>query len=95
MWDGKPFEDKGMILAIDEPVLLKTSYYSPLSGKPDTPEKLRRSHLSGRSRRQGLEAHRDAEQYPRREGLAQSESNWAMTLVAIKRLDRGLGHRWG
>ena len=37
-WDGKPYEDKGTILKIAEPQLLRSSYYSPLSGKADTPE---------------------------------------------------------
>jgi uncharacterized protein YndB with AHSA1/START domain len=36
-WEGKPYEDKGVILEIDPPVKLVTSYYSPLSGKPDEP----------------------------------------------------------
>ena len=38
VWEGKPFEDKGTILEIDPPRLLRTNYYSPLSGKPDVPE---------------------------------------------------------
>jgi uncharacterized protein YndB with AHSA1/START domain len=37
-WEGKPYEDKGTILEIDPPRVLVTSYYSPLSGKPDAPE---------------------------------------------------------
>jgi uncharacterized protein YndB with AHSA1/START domain len=36
-WEGKPYEDKGVILEIEPPVKLVTSYYSPLSGKPDEP----------------------------------------------------------
>ena len=38
VWEGKPFEDKGTILEIDPPRLLRTNYYSPLSGKADVPE---------------------------------------------------------
>jgi uncharacterized protein YndB with AHSA1/START domain len=36
-WEGKPYEDKGVILEIEPPVKLVSSYYSPLSGKPDEP----------------------------------------------------------
>ena len=36
-WEGKPYEDKGVILEIQPPTRLVTSYYSPLSGKPDEP----------------------------------------------------------
>jgi len=37
-WDGKPYEDKGTILEIVPGERLVTSYYSPLSGKPDVPD---------------------------------------------------------
>ena len=36
-WDGRPYEDKGTILALVPRERLVTSYYSPLSGKPDEP----------------------------------------------------------
>jgi uncharacterized protein YndB with AHSA1/START domain len=37
-WQGKPFEDKGEILQITPERRLKTTYFSPLTGKPDKPE---------------------------------------------------------
>ena len=37
-WEGKPFEDKGTIIEVDEPRLLRFTHYSPLSGAPDVPE---------------------------------------------------------
>jgi uncharacterized protein YndB with AHSA1/START domain len=37
-WEGKPYEDRGTILAIEPPHLLRCTHYSPLSGAPDTPE---------------------------------------------------------
>ena len=37
-WEGKAYEDKGTILEIVPGERLITSYYSPLSGKPDEPE---------------------------------------------------------
>jgi len=37
-WQGKPYEDKGVIVEVDEPVLLRYTHYSPLSGAPDVPE---------------------------------------------------------
>ena len=36
-WEGKPYEDKGAILDVHEPVLLRYTHYSPLSGAPDEP----------------------------------------------------------
>jgi uncharacterized protein YndB with AHSA1/START domain len=37
-WEGKPYEDKGVIVDVDEPRLLRYTHYSPLSGAPDVPE---------------------------------------------------------
>ena len=36
-WEGRPYEDKGTILEVAPGERLVTSYYSPLSGKPDEP----------------------------------------------------------
>jgi uncharacterized protein YndB with AHSA1/START domain len=38
MWEGKPYEDKGVILKVEPQRLLQYSHFSPLSGKPDVPE---------------------------------------------------------
>jgi uncharacterized protein YndB with AHSA1/START domain len=35
-WEGKPYEDKGVILDIEPLHMIKTSYFSPLSGEADT-----------------------------------------------------------
>jgi uncharacterized protein YndB with AHSA1/START domain len=37
-WQGKPYEDKGVILRIHPNRLLKYTHFSPLSGLPDTPD---------------------------------------------------------
>ena len=37
-WEGKPYEDKGVIVDVEEPVLLRYTHYSPSSGAPDVPE---------------------------------------------------------
>jgi len=36
-WEGRPYEDKGVIVEVNEPVLLQFTHYSPLSGAPDIP----------------------------------------------------------
>src|SRR6476469_1983945 len=38
VWQGKPYEDKGTILKMEPPHLLRCSHFSPLSGAPDVPE---------------------------------------------------------
>ena len=37
-WKGKPYEDRGTILAIEPGKRLKVTHFSPLSGLPDVPE---------------------------------------------------------
>lgn len=37
-WEGKPYQDKGEILAVEPGRLLKVTHFSPLSGQPDVPE---------------------------------------------------------
>jgi uncharacterized protein YndB with AHSA1/START domain len=37
-YNGKPFEDKGEILDVEQNRLLRMTHFSPLSGQPDQPE---------------------------------------------------------
>ena len=37
-YEGKSYEDKGEILAVEPERLLKLTHYSPLTGQPDVPE---------------------------------------------------------
>ncbi|HEY3559580.1 MAG TPA: SRPBCC family protein [Kribbella sp.] len=37
-WEGKPYQDKGEILAVEPNRLLKFTHFSPLTGQPDVPE---------------------------------------------------------
>jgi uncharacterized protein YndB with AHSA1/START domain len=37
-YNGKPFEDKGEILDVEQNRLLRVTHFSPLSGQPDQPE---------------------------------------------------------
>jgi uncharacterized protein YndB with AHSA1/START domain len=36
--DGKAYQDKGEVLAYDEPSTLSVTHYSPMMGQPDEPE---------------------------------------------------------
>jgi uncharacterized protein YndB with AHSA1/START domain len=37
-WEGKPFEDKGIVVDVQPGRVLSTTHFSPLSGKEDSPE---------------------------------------------------------
>jgi uncharacterized protein YndB with AHSA1/START domain len=89
VWKGEAYEDKGIVLDIDPPVLLKTSYYSPLSGKPDTPENY--SEVTYAVSRDGKGSRLTVTQtnLPTKEGASRSESNWGTVFEAIKKVIEG------
>ncbi len=37
-WEGQTYEDRGEILQIEPPRLMKSTYFSPLTGQDDVPE---------------------------------------------------------
>lgn len=37
-WNGKPYEDKGEVLAFEKNKIIKTTHWSQLTGKEDKPE---------------------------------------------------------
>ena len=37
-WEGNPYQDKGQVLAYDEPDRLSVTHFSPLTGQDDAPE---------------------------------------------------------
>jgi uncharacterized protein YndB with AHSA1/START domain len=37
-WNGRAYEDKGVVLACEPPRTLAVTHWSPLTGEPDTPE---------------------------------------------------------
>ena len=86
MWEGKPFEDKGKVLQIEPGKLLVSTFWSVLSGKPDTPENYQtvRYELSpeGDGTRLTIAQDNNASQ----EEANQSEQNWKMVLDGMKKL---------
>ena len=85
-WEGKPYEDKGKIVEIDPPRLLRTTYYSPLSGKPDVSENYAEVVYALESSGGGTKLTVTQSNIPDEAGKAQSEGNWGMALDAIKKL---------
>jgi uncharacterized protein YndB with AHSA1/START domain len=89
VWEGKPYEDKGTILEIDPPRLLRTNYYSPLSGKPDVPENYAEVTYALSPQGGGTKLTVTQSNIQDEAGRAQSEGNWGTALDAIKKLIEG------
>ncbi len=85
-WEGKSYEDKGTILAIDKEKLLSYNYWSNFSGLPDLPENyqivtFRLKELHGKTELQLIQQNIRSE-----ESKLHSEQNWKMVLNSLKEL---------
>ena len=82
---GKKYEDKGVILKIDPEKTLQYSYFSPLSGKPDKPEKYHTVTIklssTGSKTEVTLLRDNNADEAARKE----SEKNWGGMLEGLKK----------
>jgi len=85
-WEGKTYEDKGVILRLEPERLLQYSHFSPLSRLPDTPENYRTVtvELSSQGTRTLLSLSQDnnASEYAREH----SEKSWGIMLASLKEL---------
>lgn len=86
VWEGKPYEDKGEIIEVVPEKVLASTYWSPLSGVPDSPAyyKTVRYELSpedGATRLTVSQDNNDSE-----EEVGQSKANWEMVLNGLKKL---------
>jgi uncharacterized protein YndB with AHSA1/START domain len=89
VWEGKAYEDKGIILQIEPEKLLVSTFWSYLSGLPDLPENYKtvRYELSAEGRATRLTVIQDNN--ASQEEADHSASNWQMVLDGMKKLLEG------
>ncbi len=85
-WQGKKYEDKGVILKLEPERLIQYSHFSPLSGKPDLPENYHTVtvELSAEGAETRISLSQDNN--PTEKSREHSEKNWAMMLASLKKL---------
>ncbi len=85
-WQGKRYEDKGTILEVVPRKLLKSTYWSSMAGKPDSPEHYQTvTHaLSEAGGQTTLTITQDNN--PSAESADHSAANWSQVLEALKNL---------
>jgi len=85
-WQGKTFQDKGVILKIERDYALQYSHFSPLSGRPDTPENYHTVtvELSDASAQTRVMLTQDNN--PTEAIQSESEKNWTMMLRGLKKV---------
>ncbi len=85
-WQGKKYEDKGVILKFEPQRMLQYSHFSPLSGLPDKPENYHtvtiRLSRDGAKTVISLSQDNNATEQAREH----SEKNWQMMLQGLKGL---------
>ena len=89
VWQGKPYEDKGTIMAFEPEQHLVSTYWSALSGLADLPENYMtvRYELKPEDTGTRLTITQDHNASP--EDASHSEQNWSMVLEALKKLLEG------
>jgi len=84
-WKGKPYEDKGTVVAFEPPRLLKVTHYSPLSGLPDVPENYHTVTVELTGRGDATDVTLSQDNNPTDEAREHSEKNWKMMLDGLKK----------
>ncbi len=86
LWQGKPYEDKGIILKFKPQQLIQYSHYSPLTGQPDVPENYHHVtvELAGEGQHTTVTLSQDGNAND--EERQHSEENWLMMLKGLKAL---------
>jgi uncharacterized protein YndB with AHSA1/START domain len=85
-WEGKSFEDKGEILAVEPEKKLVSTHWSPLSGVPDQPENYHTVTYDLVSKDDKTELTITQDNNASEQEKAHSEENWKAVLLGIKNL---------
>ncbi len=84
-WQGKSYEDKGVILQLRPERILQYSHFSPLSGLPDQPENYHTVTVELSAAGKQTEVSLAQDHNASEEERAQSEENWRTMLTALKK----------
>ncbi len=86
VWQGRSYEDKGTVVNVGPGRLLETTYWSGLSGLPDTPENRKKVtyELLSEDRQTTVTVTQDNNATDKEK--SHSEQNWKIVLEGLKRL---------
>jgi len=84
-WQGKPYEDKGVIRRFEPPRTLEYTHFSPLMGKPDTPENYHGVTVTLAPEGAGTRVSLTQDNNDTEETRDHSQKNWQMMLEGLKK----------
>jgi uncharacterized protein YndB with AHSA1/START domain len=85
-WQGKPYEDKGVIQRIEPGRVLQYTHYSPLSGAPDLPENYHTVTIALEDAERETRVTLEQDHNATAEAREHSEKMWQAMLAALKRI---------
>ncbi len=88
-WEGKPFEDKGVIIWFEPEKTLVSTHWSALSGVPDSPENYHTVRYELKEEGEGTRLTLTQDNNASVEEQAESEKNWKMMLEGLKKVVEG------
>jgi uncharacterized protein YndB with AHSA1/START domain len=83
-WQGKSYEDKGVLLKVEPERTLQYSHFSPLAGLPDKPENYHTVTIELSDNGGQTEVSLSQDNNPTEEAREHSEKNWEMMLAGLK-----------
>jgi uncharacterized protein YndB with AHSA1/START domain len=83
-WQGRAYEDKGIILQLVPERVLEYSHFSPLAGVPDVPENYHIVTVELSPDGEGTRVTLSQDNNPTEQAQQRSERNWRMMLAALK-----------
>lgn len=83
-WQGKSYEDKGVILQYKPGQVIQYSHFSPLAGLPDKPENYHIVTIELSADGNQTQVSLAQDNNSTEEARADSEKNWGMMLAALK-----------
>ena len=89
VWEGKSYEDKGVVLRAEPGKLLETTYWSSMSGLPDVPKNYKKVTYRLRPEKGGTLLTVIQDNNTSEEERAHAEGNWRLVLEGLKKVVEG------
>jgi uncharacterized protein YndB with AHSA1/START domain len=86
VWEGRPYEDKGTILAIEKEKILKYNYWSNFSGEEDKPSNYNNITFGLTEAKGRTLLSLTQDNIKTKEAQLHSENNWGLVLNKMKAL---------
>ncbi|MGZ6322379.1 MAG: SRPBCC family protein [Ktedonobacterales bacterium] len=85
-WQGKAYEDRGVLLRLEPERLIEYSHFSPLSGQPDTPEHYHTVTVEVSEMGDQTHVSLSQDNNASEEERQHSEATWGMMLANLKKI---------